>query len=86
VKWTEAFRGEVVEHLKRLGLSNCPICDSETTMIGVYEKPALLVSGGAAPDTMTDLLVRLECNMCGYNLLFNAEQFRDGESPITEAR
>jgi hypothetical protein len=93
VKWAEPIREELAAHLVRLGLEKCAVCDAG--LLGIAEKPVLLLSGGAPwptqarggkrdPDSVVNYMVRVECNMCGYNLLFNSERFHDGDTPMFE--
>jgi len=93
VKFAPPIQEEVRAHLVRLGLEKCPIC--EAGILGIAEKPVLLQSGAGGwpmpslggkkhPDSMTDFMVRVECEMCGYNMLFNVERFRDGDTPMFE--
>jgi hypothetical protein len=93
MKWAKPIQDEVTAHLAQLGLSKCPVCDAEA--LGVYDKPAMMVSGGAPwpnpgrvgpmdKDAQMDFMVRIECNLCGYNLLFNLERFHDSNTPVME--
>jgi hypothetical protein len=87
MKWTEPIQAEITGHLFKLGLDQCPICEGKS--LGVAEKPVLMVSGahpGQDADTITDYMVRAECAICGYIMLFNSEQFRDGDTPMLERR
>jgi hypothetical protein len=89
VKFAPPIHDEIRAHLVRLGLEKCPIC--EAGILGIAEKPVLVFSGGAPwpvpslggkpdPDAMVDYMARVECQMCGYNMLFNVERFRDGDT------
>jgi hypothetical protein len=95
MKFAPPIRGEIQAHLVRLGLDKCPVC--EAGVLGIAEKPVLVFSGGAPwpvlslggkpdPDAIVDYMVRVECDMCGYNMLFNAERFHDGDTPVMEPR
>jgi hypothetical protein len=95
VKFAPPIRDEIAAHLTRLGLNKCPVC--EAGVLGIAEKPVLLFSGGAPwpvaslggkpdPDATLDYMARIECNMCGYNMLFNVERFHDGDAPVLEWR
>jgi hypothetical protein len=52
--------------------------------------PALVLCGGLPPkaskvedpDAQMDFMVRVECQLCGYTMFFNAEKFRDGDTPV----
>jgi hypothetical protein len=90
VKWAQPIRDEVTAHLVQLGLAKCPICDGE--VLGVNDKPVLLMVGGVGwptaglggekdPDANVEFMIQVECNLCGYNLLFNSERFRGGDMP-----
>lgn len=37
-------------------------------------------------DAQLDLLVRVECRLCGYNLLLNGERFATGDTPTLQAQ
>jgi hypothetical protein len=68
------------EKIVQLGLQHCPVCDSG--LLGVSKLPAFLHVGDFAgsvkpkkpdPDGNVLFLVHVECNLCGYVLLFNSE-------------
>jgi len=90
MKWSGQVRNGVAARLRAHGLDRCPVCHSET--LDVHEKPVLLVLGGAAwpnpphsgpmdPDAQVDFMIRIECNLCGYNVLFNSEHFYGANTP-----
>jgi hypothetical protein len=37
-------------------------------------------------DGQVDLLVRVECRLCDYNLLLNGERFAAGDTPTLQAQ
>ena len=91
VKWAAPVREEIAAHLVRLGLTKCPICDAET--LSIDGRPVALPVGGAPwtnperekpkdPDADVYFMVRIECEVCGYNMLFNVERFHDGDTPV----
>jgi hypothetical protein len=94
MKWDRQVRAQAAAHLKTHGLGGCPVCRSDT--LDVHDKPVLLVLGGAAwpnpphqgpldKDTQVDFMVRIECQRCGYNMLFDSTRFYGGEIPAFEA-
>lgn len=84
VRWRKAFLVEVKEKLAQLGLTNCAVCESEN--LTVHRFPCLALMGDFPPEignlddpeVTTEYLVRVECSVCGYVMLFNAERFRTG--------
>jgi hypothetical protein len=91
VRWRRSFLVEVAGKLQQLGLTKCPVCQSEA--IGAHRHPVLGLIGGFPPrmsnaeddEVGLDYLVRVECEVCGHVLLFDAERFRRGDSPILVA-
>jgi hypothetical protein len=94
MKWSEQVRDGVAAHLQAHGLGKCPVCQSET--LEVCDKPALMVLGGAAwpnpphvgpmdPDTAVDFMARVDCDECGYTVLFNSDRFYGAGIPAFEA-
>jgi len=88
MKWRGQVREGVAARLRAHGLDRCAVCHSKA--LDVDEKPVLLVVGGAAwpnpphsgpmdPDTQVDFMIRIECSLCGYNVLFNSERFYGGD-------
>ena len=90
------FRDEAVHEitgkLQQLGLDGCPVCGSETAL-QADRRPVLLTVGQlSTPDTPRPkeksgnalFMVRIECNLCGYSILFNSERFFSGDTPILE--
>jgi hypothetical protein len=93
MRWAEQVRAGAAAHLRRYGLDGCPVCHSGT--LDVHGKPVLLVLGGAAwpnpphqgpmdKDTQVDFMVRIECELCGYNMLFDSARFYGGDIPAFE--
>ncbi|MGH3873757.1 MAG: hypothetical protein ACRDSR_20005 [Pseudonocardiaceae bacterium] len=84
LRWRKAFLVEVKEKLAQLGLKNCAVCESEH--LTVHRFPFLApmgdfppkISDPDDPEVIIDRLVRVECGICGYVMLFNAERFRAG--------
>jgi hypothetical protein len=58
----------------------------------VDSRPLVQVIGGVTwpkppgaakdPDANLYFMVRIECNMCGYNMLFNSERFHGRDTPV----
>ncbi|MGH3671732.1 MAG: hypothetical protein ACRDSH_14025 [Pseudonocardiaceae bacterium] len=79
---------EVKEKLAQLGLTKCGVCESEH--LTVHRFPFLALMGEFPseidnlddPEVVIDCLVRVECAMCGYVMVFNAERFRTGNDEI----
>jgi hypothetical protein len=88
VRWRRTFVDETRQHLARLGLKTCPVCESEQIFVSLL--PYMISVGGSAwtrahpPDPETNVLfmVAVECRTCGHTLLFNSERFRTGDEPI----
>jgi hypothetical protein len=68
------------------------VCDSDRAL-RVDTRPVVMSVGGAAwtdhpgmkdQDTNIDYLMRVECSLCGYTLLFNCERFITGNTPALE--
>lgn len=84
---------EIAGKLNQLGLSSCPICGSDTAL-GADRRPVGLVVGQTIPAPGVSVpkeksgnilfMLRVECNLCGYSMLFNAERFFSGDEPIFE--
>jgi hypothetical protein len=92
MRWRQSFLAEVSHSLLQLGLATCPMCGLADSL-GVGHLPVLLVDGGFPPGTEDDSLgedrdgdltfaVRIECNACGYLMLFNAQRFRTADEKI----
>jgi hypothetical protein len=92
VRWRQAFIAEVSQALQQLGLRACPICGSADAL-GIGRFPAFLLDGGPPPDGDDPPLgqdhdydltfaVRIECAVCGYLMLFNAQKYRTGDEQI----
>ncbi|MHC1562667.1 hypothetical protein ACR9E3_27200 [Actinomycetospora sp. C-140] len=91
-RWRRSFLREVTAALTRLGLSSCPVCDGGE--LQVLARPRVLHVGGrgsrswlqpAAADETIEYLVAVRCYLCGHQLLFDAEQYRRGDEPMTIA-
>ena len=92
MRWCPSFLAEVSQSLRQLGLTACPVCGLADSL-GVGHLPVLLVDGGFPPRTDDNSLgedrdgdltfsVRIECNACGYLMLFNAQRFRTADEKI----
>jgi hypothetical protein len=94
MRWGEGFLAEVKQLLRQFGLVVCPVCRLADSL-GVGHLPVLLVDGGfpagtegssPAPDGDGDgdliFAMRVECNACGYLMLFNAQRFRTADEKI----
>jgi hypothetical protein len=89
MQWAESVIRDIDEKLAQLGLKACPVCDSETAL-RVDRRPIILSVGGVAwsdesgvhdNETNIDYLLRVECSLCGYSLLFNSQRFITGDTP-----
>ncbi len=89
MQWALPVLREMDEQLSRLGLKVCPVCESETAL-RVDTRPVILSVAGIAwappgpthdGETNISYLVRVECSLCGYTLLFNSERFITGDTP-----
>ncbi len=84
LRWRKTFLVEVKEKLAQLGLMNCAVCESEH--LTVHRFPFLALMGNLPPnisnlddaEVIVEYLVRVECGICGYVMLFSAERFRTG--------
>jgi hypothetical protein len=82
LRWRKAFLVETKEKLAQLGLINCAICGSEH--LTIHRFPFLALMGNLPPnisnlddaEVTIEYLVRVECGICGYVMLFSAERFR----------
>jgi len=88
MRWRRTFLLEVFERLKQLGLSTCPVCGSDK--LWPHRFPSVVLVGGFPPkisnvphlETNIEYLVHIGCQVCGYALMFNSEQFRTGDEDI----
>lgn len=88
VRWRKAFLVEIKEKLAQLGLMNCTVCGSEH--LTVHRFPFLALMGNLPPnissvddtEVIVEYLVRVECGICGYVMLFSAERFRTGDDEL----
>lgn len=84
VRFRRSFIEEVQARLIQMGFTKCPICQSE--VIGAHRHPLMGHHGGLPSDDDPDVnvlfFVRVECQSCGYTMLFNSEKFRDGDTKI----
>jgi hypothetical protein len=84
LRWRKTFLIEVKERLAQLGLMKCVVCESEH--LTVHRFPFLALMGNLPPnisnlddtEVTIEYLVRVECGICGYVMLFSAERFRTG--------
>jgi hypothetical protein len=82
LRWRKTFLVEVKEKLAQLGLMKCAVCESEH--LTVHRFPFLALMGNLPPniidvddaEVIIEYLVRVECGICGYVMLFSAERFR----------
>lgn len=92
MRWSQSFLAEVSQSLRQLGLTTCPVCGLADSLEAGH-LPVLLVDGGFPPGTDDNSLredgdggltfsVRIECNACGYLMLFNAQRFRTADEKI----
>jgi hypothetical protein len=92
MRWRQSFLAEVSQSLRQLGLTACPVCGLADSLEAGH-LPVLLVDGGFPPGTDDNSLgedgdgdltfsVRIECNACGYLMLFNAQRFRTADEKI----
>ena len=92
MRWRQSFLAEVSQTLRLLGLTACPVCGLADSL-DVGHLPELLFDGGFTPrtgdhcwgedgDGDLTLAVRIECNACGYLMLFNAQRFRTADEKI----
>jgi hypothetical protein len=85
LRWRKTFLIEVKEKLAQLGLTNCAVCEAEH--LTVHRFPFLALMGNLPPnisnlddaEVAIEYLVRVECEICGYVMLFSAERFRTGD-------
>lgn len=88
LRWRKTFLVEVKEKLAQLGLMNCVICESEHLTVHRFPLLALMgdfppnVSDLGDPEVTVEYLIRIECGICGYVMLFSAERFRTGDDEI----
>jgi hypothetical protein len=89
VQWADPVLRDMNAKLSQLGLKECPVCDSETAM-RVDTRPVIVSVGGVAwsdrpgahdSETNINYLLRIECSLCGYNMMFNSERFIAGDTP-----
>jgi hypothetical protein len=89
MRWRKTFLIEMYDHLQRLGLSRCAVCGSDDLLPHRYPHVVFIsglpptVTGVPDPEANVEYLVRIECQRCGYVLMFDAEKFRTGDEPIT---
>jgi hypothetical protein len=92
VRFRETIVQEITNRLSQLGLEECPICHSGTW--GAHRIPVLLHIGGLKssiedpvdgdPDTNVLFMVRVACQLCGYNMLFDSEKHHGPNEPVLE--
>lgn len=93
MRWRPSFLAEVLQSLRQFGLAGCPVCGLADSL-GIGHLPVLLLDGGFPSGTDDNSLgedgdlsfaVRIECNACGYLMLFNAQRFRTADEKIIVA-
>ncbi len=85
LRWRKTFLVELKEKIAQLGLMKCAVCESEN--LTVHRLPFLALMGNLPPnisnlddaEVIIEYLVRIECGICGYVMLFSAERFRTGD-------
>jgi hypothetical protein len=88
LRWRKTFLVEVKEKLAQLGLMSCAVCESEHLTVHRFPFLALMgnlppnISNLDDPEVIVEYLVRVECGICGYVMLFSAERFRAGDDEI----
>jgi hypothetical protein len=88
LRWRKTFLVEIKEKLAQLGLMNCAVCESEHLTVHRFPFLALMgnlppnISNLDDPEVIVEYLVRVECGVCGYVMLFSAERFRAGDDEI----
>jgi hypothetical protein len=43
-------------------------------------------TGPLDKDAQVDFMIRVECTLCGYNLMFNSERFYGDDTPMIDAQ
>ena len=77
MKFQDHVLRQIGERIAQLGLTNCPVFQSETISIG--RQPIIVnvggVPGGALQDAKTNILflIALNCELCGRVMMFNSE-------------
>lgn len=91
MRWQSHIITEITGKLVQMGLEQCPICDSGS--LTVDSRPIVLPWGGAPwpthtgvddPDANILYMIHIQCELCGYSLLFNCEKFITGNTPALE--
>jgi hypothetical protein len=92
MQWALPILQDIDAKIAQLGLKACPVCESETAL-RVDKRPVIVSVGGVAwsdapevndSETSISYLVRIECTLCGYTLLFNSERFITGNTPALQ--
>jgi hypothetical protein len=85
MRWEEQALEEMRQRIVQLGLRQCAVCASET--MGVDRLPVIFHIGGddhtrrnvpSDKDVNVLFMVKVECQMCGYAMLFNSERLLPG--------
>jgi hypothetical protein len=88
VRFRQKIARELRDHISRLGLSTCPVCGSQALAISDY--PVIVNYGGfhheegdprRDPEANIYYAAKVECDVCGYMMLFNSERFHHGDEP-----
>lgn len=89
VRFRKKILAELRDHISRLGLHSCPVCNSQT--LGISEFPVIVNYGGFQfeqtdprydPEANIHYAILVECAICGHMMFFNSERFHHGDEPI----
>jgi hypothetical protein len=94
MRWRSEILAEVGEHIVRLGLKRCPVCESDSTLYA-DPQPIMLPIGGAPwpnppsrqgpePGANVLFMVMVRCELCGHAMMFDSERFHGPDVPALE--
>jgi len=79
---------QITDRLNQLGLEQCPVCGASLV---ADHRPAILSIGGVKyeegdsrhdPEADALFMIRVFCQLCGYNIFFDSEQHVRGDEPL----
>ena len=85
--FSKAARESMTGRIAQLGLSACPICESETLL--VRREPGIIRIGGLPgekgepkdPESNILFMVLIYCDLCGHTMMFDSERLVGSDEP-----
>lgn len=82
-RFRKKIRREISDRIVAFGLTECPVCNGTTLSVSPY--PVMVSYGGIHyekgdprhdAEANVNYMLKVECSICGYVMLFNSEQHR----------